>query len=79
MEKSKEDIVEGLKNLIKIKLLSDKRISEESLIPWKSSILTKADKKVSTLKTIIKLFKSNSILKQIDVMNCLEAVQRNFF
>ena len=79
MEKSKENIVEGLKNLIKIKLLSDKKISEESLIPWKSSILTKADKKVSTLKTIIKLFKSNSILKQIDVMNCLEAVQRNFF
>ena len=34
-KKSKENIVEGLDNLIKGKLLSDKTISEESLISWK--------------------------------------------
>ena len=32
-------------NLIKEKLLSDKKISEESLIPWKSVILTWLTKK----------------------------------
>ena len=36
--------MEGLNNLIKWKLLSDKNISEESLISWKSASLTKVDK-----------------------------------
>ena len=49
-EKSKESAEEGLNNLIKEKLLSDKKISEESLIPWKSAILTKVDKKFQKLK-----------------------------
>ena len=62
-KKSKENIVEGLDNLIKAKLLSDKIISEESLIPWKSAILTKVDKKISELKNRIKRSKSNPILK----------------
>ena len=44
-KKNKESILEGLENLIKRKLLSDKKISEESLITWKSAILTKVDKK----------------------------------
>ena len=29
-------------------------------------------------KTIIKLSKSNPILKQIDILSCLEALQKNF-
>ena len=34
-------------NLIKEKLLSDKKISEESLIPWKSVILTWLTKNIN--------------------------------
>ena len=49
-KKSKERIVEGLDNLIKEKLLSDKKISEKSLIPSKSAILTKVDKKIQIIK-----------------------------
>ena len=37
--------MEGLDNLNKGKLLSDKKLYEESLIPWKSAIFTKFDKK----------------------------------
>ena len=55
--------MEGLDNLIKGKLLSDKNISDESLIPWKSPILTKVGKKISKLKTRIKPSKSNPTLK----------------
>ena len=68
--------MEGLDNLIKGKLLSDKKISENSLIPWKSAILTKVAKKI--LKTEIKPSKSNAIVKQIDVISCLEALQEKF-
>ena len=50
-KKSKESVVEGLDNLIKEKLLSDKKISEESLITWQFAILTKVDKKIPKLKT----------------------------
>ena len=57
-------------------MLSDKKISEESLIPWKSAILTKVDKKILKLKTRIKPSKSNPILKQIDVISCLDALQK---
>ena len=32
-------------DLIKGQLLSHKKISEESLLPWKSAILTKVEKK----------------------------------
>ena len=74
-KKIKESIVEGLGNLIKGKLLCYKKIPEESLIPWKSGILTKVDKKVSKLKTRIKPSKFNLMLKQIDVITCLEALQ----
>ena len=42
--------MEGLDNLIKGKFLSDKNISDESLIPWKSPILTKLAKKFQSLK-----------------------------
>ena len=59
-------------------MLSNKKISEESLIPWKSSILTKIDKIISKLKTRIEPFNSNPILKKIDVISCLEALQKNF-
>ena len=78
-KKSKESILEGLDNLIKWKLLSDKKIFEESLITWQSAVLAKVDKKNSKLKTWIKSSKSNPILKQIDVMSCLEALQKKFF
>ena len=61
--KSKESIMEGLDNLIKGKLFSAKKISEESLIPWKSVSLTKIDQKKSKLNTRIKSFKSNPIMK----------------
>ena len=50
-KKSKENIVEGLDNLIKGKLLSYKKISEESLISCKSAIITKVGKNISKLKT----------------------------
>ena len=50
-KKSKDNIVEGLDNLIKGKLLSYKKISEESSISWKSAILTKVGKNISKLKT----------------------------
>ena len=72
--KSKESIVEGLHNLIKGTLLSDKKKSEGSLVLWKSAILIKIDKKNSKLKPS----KSNSILKQIEVIS-LEALQKSFF
>ena len=68
--------MEGLDNLIKGKLLSDKKISENSLIPWKSAILTKVAKKI--LETEIKPSKSNAIVKQIDVISCLEELQEKF-
>ena len=41
--------MEGLDNLIQGKLLSDKKISEEPLIPWKSAIL-RLTKKFQSLK-----------------------------
>ena len=41
--------MEGLDNMIKEKLLFDKKISEESLILWKFAILTKVDKKIQSL------------------------------
>ena len=69
-------MVKGLGNLSKAKLWFDKKISEESLIPWKSAILKKVDKKHSKLKTRIKPSKSNPILKQIDFTSCLEALQK---
>ena len=47
--------MEGLDNLIKRKLLPNKKISEESLIPWKSAILTKVDKKSSKIKNRINI------------------------
>ena len=75
---SKENVVEGLDNLIKGKLLSDKKISEKSLIPWKFAILTKVDKKFPKIKTRIKSSKSNLILKQTDLISSLEALQKNF-
>ena len=46
-KKSKESIVEGLDNLNNRKLLSDKKIFKESLIPWTSVILTKVEKKIN--------------------------------
>ena len=57
--------MENLDSLIKGKLLSDKKISEESLILWKSAILTKDDKNFSKLKTRTKSSKSNRILKKL--------------
>ena len=57
--------MENLDSLIKGKLLSDKKISEESLILWKSAILTKDDKNLSKLKTRTKSSKSNPILKKL--------------
>ena len=42
--------MEGLDNLIKGKLLSDKQMPVECLIPWKSAILTRVDKKFQSLK-----------------------------
>ena len=62
-KESKKGIVEGLDNLVKGKLLPDKKISEESSIPWKPAISIKVDKKISKLKTKIKSSKYNSILK----------------
>ena len=64
-KKSKESIAEGLDNLIKGKLLYDKKFPEESLIAWKSAILKKVDQKISKLKTRIKLSRFNPILKQM--------------
>ena len=39
----------------------------------------KFDKKISKLKTVIKPSKPNPILKQIDVVGCLEALQKSLF
>ena len=58
--KSKESMAEGLGNLIKGKLLSEKKIFEKSLILWKPVILTKVDKKYESLK--LELNHLNSIL-----------------
>ena len=68
--------VEGLDNLIKGKLLSNKKISDESLILLKSAIITTVLKKNLKYKARIKPSKSNSILKQIDVISYLEALQK---
>ena len=43
-KKSKENIVKGLHNQIKRELLSDKKISGESLKPWKFAVLIKVEK-----------------------------------
>ena len=77
-KKKKESIVDGLDNLNKEKLLSDKKISEESLIPWKCIILTKIDKNISKLKNRIKSSKFSPIRKQIDIISCLKAPQNMF-
>ena len=53
-------MAEGLGNLIKRKLLSEKKIFEKSLILWKPVILTKVDKKYESLK--LELNHLNSIL-----------------
>ena len=46
--------MEGLNNLIKGKLLSDIKISEESLLTWMSAILTmRLDFSKTSLKTAI--------------------------
>ena len=76
-EKSKESISQGLDSLIKGKLLSDKKIPEESLIPCKSAVI-RLTKKNSKLNTRIKPSKSNHILKRIDAITCLEALQKKF-
>ena len=70
--------MEGLDNLIKRKLLSDKKMSKESLIPWKPAILKRIYEKISKLKTRKKPSKLNLILKHTDVINCLEALQKKF-
>ena len=70
--------MEGLDNLLKGNLLSEELISGESLIPWKSAILTKDEKTISRLETRIKPSRSNPILKQVDVISCLEALQKKF-
>ena len=69
-----------LDNLMKGKLLGGvlKKISEESLIPCKSVTLKKVDWKISKLKASIKPFRFNPILKQIDVINCIEALHKKF-
>ena len=51
------------KHAIKAKLSGNKKISVESLILWKSTILVKVDKKISKIKTRIKPSKPNPILK----------------
>ena len=70
-----------LDNLIKGKLLVGifKKISEESLIPWKSVALKKIDWKISKLRARVKPFRFNPILKQIDVINCIEALHKSLF
>ena len=73
MEESKETILEGLDNLIKEKQFSDKKIPQEF---WKSAILTKVEKNISKLKARIKPFQSNPIVKQVDVISCLEALPK---
>ena len=78
MKKSKEDIVEGIDNLIKGNLLADKKISVETLIPWRFAILITVDINFSKLKTRFKPFKSNPFLKQIEVISCLQAPQKKF-
>ena len=69
-----------LDNLIKGKLLGGifKKISEESLIPWKSVALKKIDWKISKPRARVKPFRFNPILKQIDVINCIEALHKKF-
>ena len=71
--------MKSLEILIKRKLSANKKIYVESLVPWKSSILTKADKNISRLKTRTKLFKPNFILKQTNVINYLEKLKKNLF
>ena len=66
--------MKGLDNLIKRKLLSNKKISEESLITRKFTILRKVDKKRSKLKNRIKPSKSDPILKEIDVLKHFKKV-----
>ena len=48
-------------------------------MPQKSAILTKVKKIISKLKTRIEPSKSNPILKQIDIISCLEPLQKCFF
>ena len=55
-------------------MLSNKKISEESLISLKRTILTKVDKKSSKLENRIKPSKSDPILKEIDVLKHLKKV-----
>ena len=70
--------MESLDNLIKGKLLSDKNIWWILAILWNSAILEKVDKKIPKLKNRIKPSKSNPFVKQINIINCLEALQKIF-
>ena len=76
---SLEKYCEKLRNPHKEKTVSNKKIYVESLVPWKSSFLTKADKNISRLKTRTKHFKPNFILKQTNVTNYLEKLKKNLF
>ena len=45
-------------------------------LPWKYAILTKVDTKNSKFKTRINPSKSSPVLTQIEVISCLEALQK---
>lgn len=57
----KDNIIDGLDSLIKGKLSSNRNMTEQSLTPWKSTILEEDYQKFSNLKTRIKPSKSNLI------------------
>ena len=77
-EKSKKSIVEGLDNLIKRKLSAYKKRFVEFLNRRRSAILKKSEKQILKLKTTIKPFRSTTILKHIEVISYLAALQKTF-
>ena len=67
--------MEGLVNLLKRKVLADKKTPVNFLIPWKFVILKK-NEKISEPKTRNKPSKSNLILKKFDVISYTEVLSK---
>lgn len=76
--KSKIEIEKGLQETViqfsKIK----KNILQEQLIPWKQKVLEKVDEKIRKLKQRITPKKTNPILKDLEVKQTLESLQKIF-
>ena len=57
---------------------SGSNITEESLNPWKTTVMSKVDERIKLLKTKIKPTQTNPVLKQTDVISYLDQLKKEF-